>query len=188
MWGTSSEDVFAVGENSLIVHFDGISWSVMDSGMTADFNALWVSSPTDVYVGGLPRYPDHPRGVVLHFDGRSWTEAWTGDAEIRAMWGSGPRDIFAVGFGRLILHYDGESWSEVPLSRRYELDTVWGTGPREVYAFSHHDTVLHYDGVAWEEAEVAPVASGTVSSTSPGNLFTMSFCSVYHSCGAGGWP
>jgi hypothetical protein len=34
VWGSASDDVFAVGEGGLILHYDGASWSAMASGVT----------------------------------------------------------------------------------------------------------------------------------------------------------
>jgi hypothetical protein len=32
VWGTSSNDVYAVGSNGTILHYDGTAWSQMASG------------------------------------------------------------------------------------------------------------------------------------------------------------
>lgn len=66
VWGTAVDDVFAVGEGGVILHYDGSSWSPQASGTAADLFEVSGSSSTDVYAVG--------RGsLVLHYDGTDWT-------------------------------------------------------------------------------------------------------------------
>lgn len=41
VWGSSASDVFAVGDNGTVLHYDGHDWSPMDSGTTANLLAIW---------------------------------------------------------------------------------------------------------------------------------------------------
>ncbi|WP_437718353.1 hypothetical protein WMF45_19170 [Sorangium sp. So ce448] len=44
------------------------------------------------------------------------------------VWGSGPRDVFAVGSGGALLHYDGISWLTLNSTTNSTLNAVWGQG------------------------------------------------------------
>jgi len=59
VWGSSPSDVFAVGANGVILHYDGQSWSSMTSGITKRLSGVWGSSSSDVFCGRRRRY-DHP--------------------------------------------------------------------------------------------------------------------------------
>ncbi|HEY5955509.1 MAG TPA: hypothetical protein VIV60_03100, partial [Polyangiaceae bacterium] len=53
IWARATDDVWAVGDDSLIQHFDGKAWSVVQSRKPgAEFYAIHGSSPTDVIVVG----------------------------------------------------------------------------------------------------------------------------------------
>lgn len=59
VWGASATDVFAVGENGTILHYDGVTWLLPTSGTTERLHAVWGSSGTDVFVvggGGVIRH------------------------------------------------------------------------------------------------------------------------------------
>ncbi len=50
IWGTNSQNVFAVG-NGPILHFDGTSWvSMTDDSVNAD--GVWGTAPDNVYALG----------------------------------------------------------------------------------------------------------------------------------------
>lgn len=54
VWGSSADDVYAVGDNGTILHTSdrGASWQKQASGSTAHLRAIWGDSPTNVWVVG----------------------------------------------------------------------------------------------------------------------------------------
>ena len=65
MWAAGPNDVFVVCLGGRIYRFDGATFTAMTTPTTADLTAVWGSAANDVYVGG--------QGVVLHFDGSTWS-------------------------------------------------------------------------------------------------------------------
>ena len=53
VWGTSASDVWAVGYNGTILHYNGTNWSSVSSGATEPLYGVWGSSASDVWVVGL---------------------------------------------------------------------------------------------------------------------------------------
>lgn len=64
--GTSANDVWAVGDDGSIVHFDGTSWTKSMSPTTEKLRAVLAFSANDVYASG--------DDSVLHWDGSVWTK------------------------------------------------------------------------------------------------------------------
>lgn len=52
VWGFSANDVYAVGEGGIILHYDGSNWTEMTSNTTATLQAIWGTSNTDLYAVG----------------------------------------------------------------------------------------------------------------------------------------
>lgn len=77
-------------------------------------------------------------------------------ADLRAIWGSGPADIWVVGDRPAAVHFDGQNWNEVPfgVSLSGDLNAVWGSGPRDLFAVGENGMVLHYDGARWTRQAV----------------------------------
>lgn len=50
--GTTSKNVWAVGNLGAVIHFDGIKWSAVNTGTDENLHALWVDNDETSYVGG----------------------------------------------------------------------------------------------------------------------------------------
>src|SRR5439155_8138210 len=85
------------------------------------------------------------------------------------VWGSGPADVYAVGFedacsrvacfnNGVIDHYDGTSWNR-QLTLTEHVITVWGASSADVVAVGSNGLILHSDGTRWRRE-----SSGTTQS------------------------
>ena len=165
IWGTSSSDVYAVGEGGTILHFDGVSWAPMVSGTTNTLRGVWGTSWDDIWaVGDL--------GTLLHYGGTSWlpvTSTGVGLLNLIAVWGSSRYDVFVVASSGaadagLVLHYDG-SWVGMDTRVVGPLRGVSGTAANDVFvvgtAAGDQAVFYRYDGSAWG----APQDCGTAGTS-----------------------
>jgi photosystem II stability/assembly factor-like uncharacterized protein len=67
VWGTSGTDVFAVGDDGIILHYNGKGWQLMDSGTTAHLYGIWGFSSNQVYAVGI-------YGTILFYNGKQWQQ------------------------------------------------------------------------------------------------------------------
>jgi hypothetical protein len=75
-----------------------------------------------------------------------------------AVWGSGAKDVWAVGDAGTILHYDGKAWKAADGGTTKSLLGVAGSGPDDVWAVGEDATTLHFDGKTWTQTS-APTES-----------------------------
>ena len=168
VWGSSATDVYAVGENNTIVHFDGIKWSLIENELSSeidDLKAVWGFSANDVYVGG-----EGP--ILLNYNGLSWSKlTWEcpegiscgGNYSFDYIWGESPTDLFIVGWTGITTiwhkfnHYDGEILTPIasPYSEDYadykffDVYGLWGSSSTDVYLAAgsyYYGYIYHYDG------------------------------------------
>jgi hypothetical protein len=71
IWGSSANDIFAVGNNGTIVHYDGAAWTPQDSGVDWLLQNVAGTGPHDVYAQGAYVGTDQ---YVLHYNGSTWQE------------------------------------------------------------------------------------------------------------------
>jgi hypothetical protein len=66
VFAVAPNDVWAVGENGYITHYDGATWTTVPSGTTRRLLAVHGSGPTDLWAVG-------DNNTVLRFDGLGWS-------------------------------------------------------------------------------------------------------------------
>ena len=80
-----------------------------------------------------------------------------GFADLSAVWGSGPNDVWAVGYN-MIVHWDGTAWSMSPADVG-PLDGVWGSSRTDVWAVGSAGAILHFDGMLWLPSDAGTQAT-----------------------------
>ncbi|AKV04016.1 hypothetical protein AKJ09_10679 [Labilithrix luteola] len=74
---------------------------------------------------------------------------------LKALWGSGENDVWAVGAQGVIRHWvGGEAWTVVPSPVTDDLYGLWGASANDIWAVGDHGAVIHWNGAEWS---VAPV-------------------------------
>jgi hypothetical protein len=181
--GTAAADVFAVGANGVILHFDGAAWTETGSGTTVALNSVF-SSGSGAYAVGA-------QGLVLHYNGTEWSRAaaagenglqdiWGGanslviagefgtllnssftgaaelDVALRTVAGSSDGDIHVAGEAGAIFHFDGLAWIPMDSGTTQWLNGIWSGSPSHAVAVGENGAIVRFDGLAW-----TPMNSGT---------------------------
>lgn len=157
VWGSSRNDVYAVGSGWTMLHYDGIEWCQIESGLYGDeapnhgFWGIWGSSANDIYaVGGSTEQ----KGVVLHFNGEYWRRIALPDTNFdrySGVWGTSENDVFILGDLGRVYHYNGSSWNEMNIGQPVNLRAIWGASENNVFAVGFEGKIFHYDGEQWSE-------------------------------------
>jgi hypothetical protein len=189
----ASDDVWAVGYarlseryQTLIEHWDGAQWTIIDSPVPASLNnllhAVKARAPNDVWAVGWAPVGEGAPAVAFHWDGTQWSNIpvpaispcynlLTGVAPVSA------NDVWAVGwytlndcvtFRPLILRWNGTQWNVVPSPildydnyalygvKAFAADDVWAVGEANGAPLA-----MHWDGSNWSlvTAEKPPAAN-----------------------------
>ncbi len=98
--GSSASDVWAVGDNGLVMHYDGTTWKQVDAGTTNHLHGVWVDAPDSVFVVGW-------QATVLHWNGSTWSPvAVNPDAtsgSFNAVFGITGKKLWVAGAGGLAI-------------------------------------------------------------------------------------
>ena len=136
--GSGPHDVWVVGTDTTVQHFDGTSWTPIAVPGTVH-RALWVNSPTDVWLSGF-------HSPALHWDGTAFTEkppAWPLPSGASAIWSNGPNDAWVAG-DTTVVHWDGEAWTESATSASDFpfWHAIWQTPDGDVRVFGDGGAIL----------------------------------------------
>lgn len=152
VWGSGAADVFVVGTQSTLLHFDGGSWTSQRESSAEDLNAVWGNGPTDVFAAAAT-------GLTYHYDGEEWTGLVTDVEPLRGLWGIDAINVFAVGGAQngAIFQYNGTYWSRVysGTAPGDYLYAIWGLGKTTAFAVGNASTIFRYNGEFWVQV-VAP--------------------------------
>jgi len=94
VWGSSKNDVWAVGSGGTIIHYDGGAWKETPTPVKNTFHAVWGTGPTDVWAASMTNALFHSTGFASGT--ATWTAALPAQAEpddafpraVLAVWGS----------------------------------------------------------------------------------------------------
>ncbi|MGC4118136.1 MAG: hypothetical protein QM765_27015 [Myxococcales bacterium] len=186
LWGSSATDLWAVGSDGSLAHFDGKAWSVppesASGGETpSPLFAVWGAGPADVWAAGE---------IVKRFDGKTWATLPSPSARwVRGIWGSAANDVWLVASaaplseatGGEILHWNGKALTSA-LQTPEPLQAVWGSSAKDVWVVGSAQTqddaparsvLRHFDGSSWTEAaSLAGVELLTVWGAGPRDVWS----------------
>jgi hypothetical protein len=203
MWGNSSRDLYIVGFNNLILHFDGqlwhSEWLSVGPGMPisnlGDFSAVYGFGPSNVFaVGGTYWAAEHDSSFIVHYDGSRWVEQFAaGGRDLWTIWGYSANDVWTGGHAGTLFHYDGIGWSRVPIDANLDIKDIVGFKANDVYYLGtrinstdyrfNYRIIGHFDGSKWSIVDSMDYAGskfgdsrlGIVGST----LYTVGYYGIY---------
>ncbi|SFC26162.1 WD40/YVTN/BNR-like repeat-containing protein [Tropicimonas isoalkanivorans] len=143
LWSDGDATVIAVGDEGLILRWNGSDWARMTSGTRSALYGLWGRDREHLLAVG-------DFGLVLRWNGTAWQEFSSGTENfLFDVWGSALDDIFVVGLSGTICHFDGRSWRLTPARARNDLLAISGSGARTV-AVGTAGAAMSFDGRRWQ--------------------------------------
>lgn len=170
VYGRAADDVWAVGDETRVLHFDGTSWEQVHSGSNIHLRAVWVDATTTGPDGVIAV---GTAGRLVRHDGAAWTnqQIAAGTVTLHDVLGL-DGTLFAVGTGATITlktpqaaTWKGQASND---SKSRDLYALAGGSDHDVVAVGASGAVIHYDGAKWNvQVPVGPVyvASQLVSVT-----------------------
>jgi hypothetical protein len=67
IWGASADDIYAVGDNAVILHYDGNNWNPIKPIKEEYFTKVKGLASDQVYIVG-------ENGTVIIYDGEKWSD------------------------------------------------------------------------------------------------------------------
>ncbi|MFQ6618637.1 MAG: glucosyl transferase, partial [Fidelibacterota bacterium] len=155
MWGTSSDDLYIVGNNGLIAHYDGQGWQRMESGTELDFRDIWgtVNPNTGkiqfmaIASAGFSPPPDI---YLLFYDGQFHTITKDGlPGVLVSGWFIPDRKYFVVRDGVFYTYQLGKVWQADTIHPLLFKAAIRGTNLNDIIITGGFGLVSHFNGVSW---------------------------------------
>jgi hypothetical protein len=206
VWAVGRYDPQAGGSRTLVLHWDGTSWSIVPSPNPNTYNGLYAVaalSASDIWAVGYYFTENTQRTLIEHWNGTSWSivpspnigtsrnllVAVTAVANSQTAW--------AVGYyyrtdglpSTLIQRWDGVTWSVVPSPdgsgqgsnllfgvSSAGANDAWAVGTYEVKNTVFLPLTEHWDGNTWQIVPSPPLSS---SYTELNSVFSVSASDVW---------
>ncbi|HUS66978.1 MAG TPA: hypothetical protein VMZ28_20715 [Kofleriaceae bacterium] len=145
VWAFGPDDVFAVSGQGDVWHNDGAGWQ-LSLAVDDARNVMWGAE------GELFVYSDDG---IYHLEDGVWSAPVAMPGYVLDLSGSGPDDVYAVGFLGLIAHWNGVEWTVVqaPSGSTTDLRQVACRPDGECYASGAVLVRTDGGGAAWEVVE-----------------------------------
>ena len=157
IWGSSSNDLYVVGNSGKIAHFNGTSWKRIESGTTLEFMDIY--GATDHKTGGQQILAvctqNLPLGRGIYsIEGNTATEIsytpihW----ELFSCWFVPNKHYYTVGSGIYEKSSLSDSvWRNEPLDiTHYGTSRIRGSDVNDVFVVGAFGEILHYNGFSWK--------------------------------------
>lgn len=140
----------------MVLHYDGATFSMMDTPTRSDLHGVWADSPTNILAAGFD-------GALIHGDGVKWTRVQVPtQSDFYAVWASSPTDAFlATSDGSVWNRQNGE-WTQYVVAPGRRFRALWGYGHDEVYAAGSNGTLYRFDGATWTRIPIGTNPNATV--------------------------
>ena len=157
-WGTSSKNMYFVGDKGTIIHFDGTTWTNLPKVTPYDLGSIYGTSDHDIWACGWNSSTG--KSALLHFNGVSWTsDPLSNTVATENMWACDSAGVtFAYsGGGWLERKRDSGPWirdSGVPngLPDGTNIGIGFrGNSPNDIIAAGGWGTVAHWSGKSWKK-------------------------------------
>ncbi len=171
-WATDDE-VFVVGDEGAILHFDGSAnpagdgWHSMDSPTRLPLHSIWGRSRNELHAVGW-------MGTVLSFDGQQWHHhrggvidpktnsyiACSENSPLFAVTGDDAGRAWAVGDNGMIIAFDGNQWHVQTSPTGTNLRGIARTPAGRLFAVGGEGTVITSVGDGHWEMLDCPIGAG----------------------------
>jgi len=168
IWGTSSENLFFIGDNGSIVHYDGIDFEVMDSG--TDLHLRRIAGTDDgshLFVSGKINENGVHGTIVLEYEESNWSpiyqsEVVYGDPENGDYGWAQSIDLFgdtlyiATVSEFMYVNIHTKEYRTVHTTdeiHRYGYGTTKVQNANDIMMFHGGGKVVHYNGNTWKILE-----------------------------------
>jgi hypothetical protein len=160
LWGTDNNNIYAVGYNGQIAHYNGTNWQRIESGTTLNINDIWgdFNEKTQVWeilaaCGNILHGLENERAIIkIHNINRVSMLNSTGAIwPLNGVWFSVSKRYYVNGSGIYYTHKLGENWIGKPLEiTQFFIRKIRGNDINDVFASGDYGETLHFNGNSWK--------------------------------------
>ncbi|MEP0862807.1 MAG: glucosyl transferase, partial [Ignavibacterium sp.] len=156
LWGSSSEDLYAGGNNGNIAHWDGRKWTKIESGTTISISDIYGIvdnfQQKKIYctVSDILNHPGFYKILVIT-NNKIDSISWNKNRSTESVWANSKNVIYISG-GGVFQNKSGQWIEELSLPLIYT-NTIRATGLNDIFAAGAFGFIAHFNGSSWRVYE-----------------------------------
>lgn len=143
----SANDVWAIGTQGTILHYDGSRWNFTASGTLEDLQGVSASAANNAWIAG------GNNGLVLRWNGTNWSSVNTGfTTYTSAVYTSDPTSVIVAELSPNALHFAAAgAWTRRQATLRTAgfIRGISGTAANNVWIYGDDNSVSSWNGTTW---------------------------------------
>src|SRR5690606_31221708 len=157
IWGKSSNDLYVVGNNGSIAHYNGTQWTIIESWTELHFLDIYgatdpKSGEQQILVVGTRDLPLRQGIFSIKENTATQISSYPIQWGLYSVWFIPNRHYYAIGDGIYEKVFLSDSlWKNKPLDiTSYGTSRIRGNGLNDVFAVGAFGECLHFNGVTWK--------------------------------------
>jgi hypothetical protein len=158
LWGSSSEDLYAVGNNGNIAHWDGRKWTKIESGTNLHIYDIWGDyneriGQWEILAVAADVYNSFEKEVIAIKNSQSYKLSNFGIEEpLMGVWFKCNRKYYLVGSGTYMKTFlSDKEWKGNPRDiTNYFENAIRANSTNDVIVVGAFGEVLHFNGYNWK--------------------------------------
>ena len=150
MWGSGSNDLYAVGAKGHIAQYNGSSWKKITTGTTSIINDAWGiinnQNKTIVYCAVSSFFVEDDKKILKIVDGVVDSVSWGRDIRLYSAWTNNENFIYVCGEGVFVNKFD--TWEQINLPA-ITTNSIRGNDINDVFVVGSLGTIFHFNGMDW---------------------------------------
>lgn len=158
MWGTSGTNIYCVGRNGAIYHYNGNTWQKLASGTTVDIQDIWgvvdpkTQAQTVLAVASLVNYG---RGLdLLKIENPTVTKLDTMGLRVAesSIWFVPGKVYYVAGDGLFQkFRLEEQRWQFNDFQPSIYIDRIRANAPNDIFVCGSFGFLAHYNGSTWKD-------------------------------------
>ena len=162
IWGSSSEDIYFVGNSGSIVHYDGNNFEKMESGTKVQLDDV-SGNDNNVFAAGYENMGDNAgKSVALVYENNEWQTIKYEDhfypnnsrewGLISTVWAKRNK-AYIMTYSGLREYYSGKIIATLSQlgNSRYHIDDITGNDLNDYFLLHGLAGFIHYNGYSWHQ-------------------------------------
>ncbi len=180
LWGISSNDLYIVGTNGMIGHYDGQSWQRLESGTDIDIVDIWgalnpATGECEIMAVASTGFQTDHRMKILRIDGLYVKEINSSGLpwSLSGIWFVPGKRFYAVGDGVFYTDNLDSTWIHDTGHPLIYKSKIRGNGTNDVFIAAGFGLISHYNGNTWKHYlnNELPQFNGTYAAIDITNTF-----------------